>query len=288
MVSAMGAAALGSGLSSLYSAYKTSQIDAPSRPSPPRKTRTEIRPGVYKVRTREQTDDGVVINEDIERSPEQQEEYRQREQMIDELWDTVGTTDDERNQQFEDAKQAYLDSFKENVKPQFEEQRDQQQANQVATGRSIGTVGALARGDLRESQNDRIAQEEREAEMMARDLQAQEDQRNLQLIQQLESGMSRRQAEAARASGNLSNMVSAERARNNAQFQADKAAMNNEFRQVQNFNNIARTGAAFGGYFADRYNNSAGGGGPDFSSLDSSSKYEAQVPEVGALLNGQR
>jgi hypothetical protein len=202
--------------------YQASQRPDPPSVNQPDKYVEEVRPGVKKVRERQ--GDKMVTR--TVRSPEVKQERQEREQMIDELFNAIGTTDDERQQQFEEAKQTFIENFEETVEPKFEEQRDELRAQQEATGRSISTAGQAERENLKEEHQQTLQRNRQQADMMARDLQKQEDQRNLNLIQQLESGLNARTAQEMRASQNLgaqhSQTLASEKARIRAQQSANK------------------------------------------------------------------
>lgn len=229
--------------------------DPPSPPSRPAETRTEVEPGVDRVRRRiTQPDGSVVVKEDIIRSDEKQEELQEREQMIDELFQSIGTTDSEREEQFEEAKQSYIEQFETSVEPVFEEQRGRLQAEQVASGRSASSIGAQEREDLQQEQNQTIAQNRRQAEQLASDLQRREEQRKLNLIGQLQSGVDTDLARAQQAANTTSALANQSFAQDQARFRAQRAG--NQIERAEQ-NRLAQTAGALSG-FALR-------SGPDFS-----------------------
>ena len=222
--------------------------DAPNMPTGPNVVKTEIEPGVHTVRRR--TADGQIVEETVY-SPEKEKERQHREQMLDELWNTVGTTTEEQEQRYNETKQAYLQAFEQQVEPEFDRQRQQLQAQQVATGRATSSTGAEDRSRLREEQQRGFERAATQAELLKRDLQAQEDQRKMNQINMLEGGM--RADQAARMQGygigqqNYAQELQMQQAQAQAKYQAD-------LNKYQGMMQGAGTGAAIGGYFGGMYN----------------------------------
>lgn len=222
--------------------YQASQRPDPPSVNQPDTYVEEVRPGVKKVRERQ----GNKMVTRTVRSPEVLRERQKREQMIDELYNAIGTEDSERQQQFEEAKQAYIENFEGTVEPKFEEQRDQLRAQQEATGRSISTAGSAERENLEEEQQQTLQRNRKQAEMMARDLQQQEDQRNLSLIQQLESGMNARTAQEMQASQNLGAQQSRALASEQARVRAQQSANQIQRQQDQALSQTVGTLTGYG------------------------------------------
>lgn len=187
---------------------------------------------------------------EIEEGDRAQQVRERREQMIDDLWQSIGVDDQERMAQFERAKQAFLDQTEAELQPQFEQQRESLEARQERAGTSLSTIGRQERGAMEERIGEVRAQNVRQAEQMARDLQAQETQRRLGLLdlaqQQQQQDFNRRINLANIARGEEAQAFERERIRRG--IAARETARDNQMR----FSALG-AGARLGGFVGQRF-----------------------------------
>lgn len=227
---------------------------------PVRSISREVAPGVAV----EQQKEGTRVTQDVEFSPQAEQRLQQRQEAVDELFQSIGTTDQERQQQFQDAKQAFMDQFRATVEEPFEQQRQQLQANQAATGTGLTSVGRSERSQLKEQQSEQFSQAAREAEQLARNLQAQEEQRRLNLIGSLQSDINTKLNRAQQGFGGASAALGQTA---NQSLQAQQQNVSNQMalanmrsRSLSNIGSGAGLGAQVGTGIAGMLDSSGGQG----------------------------
>ena len=147
----------------------------------PEEVRQEVQPGVEMVRR--QREDGSVVMEPV-RSEDKQQEIEQRRQMIDELMAAAGVPAEESDR-VERVRDAYLDYFEQETADDFAREREQLQAQQVATGRAHTTAGAAATAAQRGEQQRAYERAVTEADMLAGEEARAMRTQDLQALQQL-------------------------------------------------------------------------------------------------------
>lgn len=136
-----------------------------------------------------------------------EERINLQRQALEDLLGSFATTSEDRQQELEETKEAFLEQFEANVEEDFQRQRERLRAQQARTGRNLSSVGREQRGQLLEDQAQQFRQAGREAQLLQRRLRRQDVQERANLTElfrrglQQDFGRARATARAARGIG---------------------------------------------------------------------------------------